>query len=82
MEVGSSTWVPNSPVFLLHAFLKSRCGGGSVHLSCLPAVFLAVKFPHAAVFVFSRLAGCVAMLSRGSIDQLITLKTSLLTRKS
>lgn len=62
--------------------LTSSCAGANVHLSYFPAVFLVPKFPYAAVFVFSRSAGYAAMLSRGSIDQLITLKTFSLKRKS
>lgn len=53
---------------------SSRAGDG-VHLSYFPAVFLAPTLPHAAVFVFSRSSDYAATLSRGSIDQLITLKT-------
>lgn len=51
-------------------------------LGYFPAVFLVQTLPCAAVFVFSRSAGYAAMLSRGSIDQLVTPKTFSLTRKS
>lgn len=61
---------------------RPSSSSAGVHLSCFPAVFLVPALPHAAAFVFSRSAGYVAMLSRGSIDQLITSKTFLLTRKS
>lgn len=57
------------------------CAGASMHLGYLSAVSLVPILPR-AVFVFSRSAGYVATLSRGSIDQLITPKTFLLTRKS
>lgn len=54
----------------------------SMHLCHLPSVLIALKFPHAVVFVHSRSAGSVVTLSRGSIDPLITPKTSSLTKKS
>lgn len=60
----------------------SSCAHASLHLGYFPAVFLVPALLHAAAFVFSRSAGYVAMLSRGSIDQLITLKTFSSTRKS